>query len=49
MRQEIILQPLGLIDPDRVGVNEYFLFEIKYEMFSDRKVFIYKKMTTWLY
>ena len=43
MSQEIILQPLGLIDPDRVGVNEYFLFEIKYEMFSDRKVFIYKK------
>lgn len=43
MSQEIIFQQLGLIDPDNITSDEKFLFEIKYEMFSDRKVFIYKK------
>lgn len=43
MSQEIIFQQLGLIDPDNIASDEKFLFEIKYEMFSDRKVFLYKK------
>ena len=43
MKQKVISQPLGLIDPDKLKVNEKFLFSINYEMFPEKKVRLYKK------
>ncbi len=43
MNQKLIAQPLGLIEPDNLGAEEVFLFEIQYEMFPDKKVRSYKK------
>lgn len=37
MNQKIISQPLGLIDPDKLKVNEQFLFSIYYEMFPEKR------------
>lgn len=43
MNQQLIAQPLGLIEPNRLEENEIFLFELRYEMFPDEKFYIYKK------
>jgi hypothetical protein len=43
MNQQLIAQPLGLIEPNSLGDNEIFLFELRYEMFPDEKFYIYKK------
>ncbi|HEX7762208.1 MAG TPA: hypothetical protein VF433_01150 [Cellvibrio sp.] len=43
MNQKIIAQPLGLIDPSRLNVDERYLFSVNYEMFTDKNVKVYKK------
>lgn len=43
MNQKVIAQPLGLIEPNNLGADEVFLLDIRYEMFPDKKVRIYKK------
>jgi hypothetical protein len=43
MNQKIIAQPLGLIDPSNLNVDEHYLFTVNYEMFTDKEVRGYKK------
>lgn len=43
MTPKIIAQPLGLIDPDNLGIDEQFLFSVHYEMFPKKIIRLYKK------
>jgi hypothetical protein len=43
MSQKIIAPPLGLIDPNALATDESLLINIKYEMFPDETVRLYKK------
>lgn len=43
MKQKIIPQPLGLIDPNLLKADEKFIFSIKYEMFKDQTVRLFQK------
>lgn len=43
MQKKMIKQPLGLIDPDNLKPDEFFLFSIDYEMFPGEVKRIYAK------
>lgn len=43
MNQNTPRNPLGLIDPNNLNINEKFLFSVNYEMFPDKKTNVYKK------
>jgi hypothetical protein len=43
MNQKNIAQPLGLIDPSNLKINEWYLFSVNYEMFADKDVRVYRK------
>lgn len=43
MTQKIIVQPLGLIDPDNLKIDEQYLFSLNYEMFPDDIFRVFKK------
>lgn len=43
MSQKLIAQPLGLIDPSNLKIDEKYLCKVDYEMFTDKDVKVYKK------
>ncbi len=43
MNQNVLSQPLGIIDPNNLKTDEKFLFFIHYEMFPEKKISLYKK------